>query len=162
VLELLEYAELRATPLITPLTEQVPPPLPSHLSLPLRSHRSHRTLPTRPVPQVKLLYDHADELVAETARRVVPLLDELMNPPEKKPPTPSVPKPPTPVDELMKAPAAAPPAAAGIGGSAAALLNTAAAWRAKKRADPGTPADRAAAAKAEADSDGWCSDFQDD
>ena len=113
-------------------------------------------------PQVKLLYDHADELVAETARRVVPLLDELMNPPEKKPPTPSVPKPPTPVDELMKAPAAAPPAAAGVGGSAAALLNTAAAWRAKKRADPGTPADRAAAAKAEADSDGWCSDFQDD
>ena len=112
--------------------------------------------------QVKLLYDHADELVAETARRVVPLLDELMNPPEKKPPTPSVPKPPTPVDELMKAPAAAPPAAPGVGGSAAALLNTAAAWRAKKRADPGTPADRAAAAKAEADSDGWCSDFQDD
>ena len=165
MLELLEYAELRATPLITPLTEQVPPPPPPPPDSAPFTHilyLSAHTVPSRPVPQVKLLYDHADELVAETARRVVPLLDELMNPPEKKPPTPSVPKPPTPVDELMKAPAAAPPAAAGAGGSAAALLNTAAAWRAKKRADPGTPADRAAAAKAEADSDGWCSDFQDD
>ena len=153
MLELLEYA--RAPRDADHAATEQAPPLPSH-HLYLSLHTTHSP-PTRPCRKVNNR-DHADELVAETARRVVPLLDELMVP-EKKPPTPSV----LTADarrRLMKAPAAAAPAARHrrLGGGAAEYGGGVA----RENARTPHPADRAAAAKAEADSDGWCSDFQDD
>ena len=89
------------TPLITPLTEQVPrrAPSPTTSREAALTHggdlSAHSLAPSRSPPprtQVKLLPSHADALVAETARAASsePLLDELM-PRPPKPPTPSCP-----------------------------------------------------------------------